>query len=402
MYDGIHPDFKSMCTQPQRSIRPIESTVKKWDTMSNVLCVRLDNMGDILMTTPALKAIKHTHPQCKVTLLTSPSGAAIANHILEIDDVIIYSPPWMKATTSNEPYNGYDLSIIESLQERGFDKAIIFTTYTQSPLPAALLCYLSGIPRCLAYCHENPYQLISDWLRDPEPEHHIRHEVKRQLDLVGSVGCHTPDEHLSLCLQDKDKEYIKSLLIENGIDPSKCIVIHPGSTAPSRRYPPEQYAKAADLIIKEFNYKIIFTGSESEKSLIDEIIASMQQRAISFAGLLPLSALAALISYARVLVANNTGPAHISAAVGTPVVSLYALTNLQHTPWKVPAKILFHAVPCYCCFKAICPQKHHHCLLLVTPEQIVAAVKELLNQEKGSTTNSCKLPIIEFKEEIAF
>jgi ADP-heptose:LPS heptosyltransferase len=88
--------------------------------------------------------------------------------------------------------------------------------------------------------------------------------------------------------------------------------------------------------------------------------------------------LATLIRLAPVLIANNTGPVHIAAAVGTPVVDLYALTNPQHTPWLVPHRVLSHDVPCKYCYRSICPEGHHHCLRLIPPAEVVAAACDLL------------------------
>ena len=88
----------------------------------------------------------------------------------------------------------------------------------------------------------------------------------------------------------------------------------------------------------------------------------MEAPSHSLAGQLGLADLAALIALAPVLVTNNTGPAHVAAAVGTPVVDLYALTNPQHTPWGVPSRVLFHDVPCKFCYKSVCPERHHDCL----------------------------------------
>ena len=90
---------------------------------------------------------------------------------------------------------------------------------------------------------------------------------------------------------------------------------------------------------------------------------------------LDLAGLAALLSVAPLLVANNTGPVHVAAAVGTPVVDLYALTNPQHTPWLVNHRALSHDVPCKYCYKSVCPEGHHNCLRLVTPERVVRAAR---------------------------
>jgi len=100
--------------------------------------------------------------------------------------------------------------------------------------------------------------------------------------------------------------------------------------------------------------------------------------AISLAGQLDLGELAALIDAADVLVANNSGPAHLAAALATPVVDLYALTNPQHTPWLVPARVLNHPVPCRNCLKSRCPEGHHDCLRRVAPEDVAGAAIELL------------------------
>src|SRR5207302_7487370 len=90
--------------------------------------------------------------------------------------------------------------------------------------------------------------------------------------------------------------------------------------------------------------------------------------------------LGALIALAPLLISNNTGPVHVAAAVGTPVVDLYALTNPQHTPWAVPSRVLSYDVPCKYCYKSVCPEGHHDCLRRVTPDAVVEAACELLRE----------------------
>ncbi|HWW73137.1 MAG TPA: glycosyltransferase family 9 protein, partial [Duganella sp.] len=101
----------------------------------------------------------------------------------------------------------------------------------------------------------------------------------------------------------------------------------------------------------------------------------------SLAGELDLGRLGAAIALTPVLVCNNTGPAHVAAALGTPVVDLYALTNPQHTPWQVESRVLFHDVPCRYCYKSVCPQGHHACLAGVEPGRVVTAVLSLLGSK---------------------
>src|SRR5947209_12646672 len=173
------------------------SAAQDWDRAENVLCVRPDALGDVLMTTPALRALKESHPGRRLTLLTSPAGAEAAVLVPEIDAVILYDAPWMKATAPRADSRP-DSDMIARLRGGGFDAAVIFTVYSQSPLPAALLCHLADIPLRLAHCRENPYQLLTDWLPEREPGALRRHEVRRQLDLVASLGCAVDDERLRL------------------------------------------------------------------------------------------------------------------------------------------------------------------------------------------------------------
>src|SRR5262249_34940178 len=158
---------------------PVSS--EAWKSAQRVLCVRLDSMGDVLMTTPAIAALHEAGKH--VTLLTSEAGASVAALVPEIDHVIVHDAPWMKAAA---PRTGTasEEALIRSLASSSFDGAVIFTTYSQSPLPAALVCFLARIPLRLAHCRENPYQLLTDWCPEQEPAEMLRHEARRQLDLV--------------------------------------------------------------------------------------------------------------------------------------------------------------------------------------------------------------------------
>ncbi len=354
-----------------------------WEEAKSILCVRLDSMGDVLMTTPALRALKTSRPGRRITLLTSPSGAEVATLVPEIDRVLVYSAPWMKATAPRADSRA-EYAMAQRLRAEHFDAAAIFTVFSQNPLPAALLCYLADIPRRLAHCRENPYQLLTNWVMDPEPGEQIRHEVRRQLDLVASVGSTINDERLSLRVPEAARRQMRAKIAELDIDLDRpWVLIHPGASAPSRRYAPEQFARVGRLL-HQAGLPVVFSGGSMERDLVGNIRAAMGAPSHSFVGRFDLGQLAALVQLAPVLVANNSGPAHIAAAVGTPVVDLYALTNPQHQPWQVAQRVLSHDVPCKYCYKSICPLGHHNCLRLVTPEQVMEATVELLREQAGA------------------
>lgn len=352
-------------------------TVSGWDRAQRILCVRLDYLGDVLMSTPAMRALKKSLPGRHITLLTSPGAAAVTQYISEIDGTIAYAAPWLK--NSDRHAAADDLAMIDRLREGRFDAAVIFTVYSQNPLPAAMLCYLAGIPLRLAHCRENPYQLLTHWIPETEPHERVRHEVRRQLDLVATIGAHTADERLSFTVPSADTAQAQRILKELDIDAERpWLVMHPGATAASRRYPPQLWARAARELAATLDCPLVFTGSKEESALVEQIRRGVPH-AHSLAGKLSLGQLAALIAQAPVLVSNNTGPAHLAAAVGTPVVDLYALTNPQHAPWQVENRVLFHDVPCRYCYKSSCPQGHHLCLTGVPPERVAGAVRELLD-----------------------
>lgn len=348
-----------------------------WTGVRRILCLRLDTLGDVIMTTPAIRALKRSAPGRHITLMTSSSGAAAGRLAPDVDEVLVYDAPWMKGTEEALSAQS-DREMVESLRRSAFDAAVIFTVYSQSSLPAAMLCYWADIPRRLAHCRENPYYLLTHWVREMEPETCLRHEVRRQLDLVATVGAHTDEERLSLAIPDRAAASVDELLGGMMKRNRPWVVVHPGATAASRRYPPEGFASVARRLVQELDCAVAFTGTEPERDLVDAIRTDMAAPSYSFVGILDLPEFAAVLARASLLISNNTGAVHVAAAVGTPVVDLYALTNPQHTPWQVPHRVLFHDVPCKYCYRSVCPEGHHHCLRLVEPERVVNAAEELL------------------------
>ncbi len=346
-----------------------------WQSAKRLLCVRLDSLGDVLMTTPAMRALKRLPAGPELTLMTSSGGSGIAHLIPEIDHVLQADVAWLKHTPARTDAT-MERDLIDRLRAGNFDGCVIFTVLTQNPLPSALLCYLAEIPLRLAHSRENPYQLLTDWVADTETLASARHEVTRQLDLVAHVGATTEDCRLSLRISSSVQYATERWLERHELSPrgSWCI-LHPGASAASRMYPAESYAQVAEQLAR-LGWRVVVTGSLKEAGLA-ECISRTCPQAINLAGCLDVEQLASLIAHCPVLICGNTGPAHLAAATGTPVVDLYALTNPQHTPWLGPSRVLNVDVPCRNCLKSVCPEGHHHCLRLVRPEQIVQAAIEL-------------------------
>ncbi len=368
-----------------------------WVAARRILLVRLDGLGDVLMSTPAMAAVHESLPQARLTLLTSPAGLALAPHLPWLDGVLGCDAAWIKSGAAAQAAQGLapgkaEQALLHELRRRSFDAAIVFCACTQSAWPAALLCRLAGIPLCLAHARENGYALLSHRLPDADllsPS--MRHEVQRQLDLVASVGLHTADHRLRFALRAADVQRISQVLEAAGLGAGQAYVLmHPGASAASRRYPPTGFAAAAAQLCADGgracggrqgpSTALVACAGPGELALLEEFGRALPRPAVLLPGPLSLGELAALIAGARVLVANNSGPVHLAAALGTPVVALYALTNPQHTPWQVPARVLSREVPCRDCLQSTCPQAQHPCLRGVAPQQVARAALALMEE----------------------
>ncbi|MDR5781199.1 glycosyltransferase family 9 protein [Caballeronia sp. LZ065] len=344
--------------------------------VKRILCIRLDNLGDVLMTTPALHALSAAQPGRHLTLLASRAGKAAAPFIDVIDDVIEYDAPWVKQDAPIDALT--DLAMRARLAAGKFDAAVIFSVYSQNPLPAAMLCHLAHVPLRLAHCRENPYGLLTDWVQETEPQHGTRHEVERQLALVAQVGAKALDTRMRFTVRADDAAALAHKLLAQDVDVNApFIVVHPGASAESRRYPADRFAQAVQHLGERLQWPMLVTGSRGESALCREACGS-SPHAVDLSGALELGELAALIQCARVLISNNSGPVHLASALGTSVVDLYALTNPQHMPWQTPHRVLYHDVPCRWCYRSVCPEGHHACLAGVGVDEVVSAVLELM------------------------
>lgn len=309
---------------------------------SNILCIRPDNLGDLLMSSPAIRALKDTFG-AKITVLTSSMAAGIAHLIPEIDDVMICDLPWVK---THKPDDSGFLDLIPLLKEKKFDLAVVFTVYSQNPLPAVMLAYLSGIPTRLAYCRENPYELLTHWIPDKEPYTYIKHQVRRDLDLVAEIGASTTNELLKIIKDRLAQEKMLEKLTHAGVDIQQpWLIFHAGVSELKRSYPQHLWVETAKSFINKMNYQIIFTGSAKEKGLTDQLAVETGYNSFSMGGLFALNEFTELIRKSPLVISVNTGTVHLAAATQTPVVVLYALSNPQHAPWKAFGQILPFSVP---------------------------------------------------------
>lgn len=355
----------------------------RWQDARRILVVRLDNLGDVLLATPAIHSVRRALPEASLTLLAGPAGAPVAELNPDLDGVVVYRAAWMDPERALPRDPVREQAAIADLKRRQFDGAIIFTSYHQSSLPAAYLCYLADVPLRHAASLDGPGSLLTTRHR---PSEGVVHEVERGLDLVSGLGVPAAEDDLVLRPRLEDVQAMEKLVARARPSGRPALVLHPGCSQPARTYPPDLFARAAVALEDELGARIFWTGSASESLLVTEIqqaarLAGALDGGINLAGQTDLSSLAALIGAVDAVVTNNTGPMHVAAAMKTPVAALFALTNPPEEwhPWKVPYRLLNHDVSCRVCYQRVCPHGHE-CLRLVTADEIVAATAGLLTE----------------------
>ncbi|HEU4551938.1 MAG TPA: glycosyltransferase family 9 protein [Chitinophaga sp.] len=363
----------------------IQKTISAdWQHCKRILCIRLDNMGDLLMSEPALRALKQSLG-CHLTLLTSSMAQPLAASIPEIDDVLLFDAPWVKTNTAadSSAFN----NLVQQLANGKFDGAVVFTVYSQNPMPAIMLAYLARIPLRLAYCRENPYGLLTHWVPEKEPYAFIHHQVQRDLDLVKNIGAVSINSKLNLQVNESLWPGVQQQLQAAGANPHRpWLLLHAGVSERKRQYPGKDWIAIGHRLREALpGHQLVFTGVDAEKEWVQGIVNGIGPGAFSVVGQLTLEAFITLIRHSLLLLSVNTSAAHFAAAVGTPEVILYAKTNPQHTPWQAHSRVLYFDVPTLLqsnneVIRFACREFDKRELPAATVENAVQAVLELLGK----------------------
>ena len=345
--------------------------------MSHVLAVRLDNEGDVLLTGPAIRALAATSE--RLTLLCGPSGRHAATLLPDVDEVLVWRAAWIDAHP--EPVARGDVDVlIDAIAAAGVDRAVIFGSFHQSPLPTALLLRMAGVPWVGATSIDYPGTLL-------DLRHRIHddvHEVERALDLARAAGGVLPagdDGRLRVRL-DPDATAALDL-------PESYVVVHPGASVPARAWPVAHNAALVDALSAAGRH-VVVTGGPDERKLTSAVAGLPRAGVVDLGGRTSFGALAAVIAGADCIVVGNTGPAHLAAAVGTPVASPFAPTvpAVRWRPWAVPHELLRRDVPCAGCRARSCPVPGHPCLAEVGVEEVLAAVARLARPGAAMATGA--------------
>jgi ADP-heptose:LPS heptosyltransferase len=322
--------------------------------VTHVLAVRPDNDGDVLLAGPAVRALAAGAD--RVTLLCGPRGRQAAELLPGVDEVVCWRAPWIDPEP--DPPAAWDvLDLVARLRALAIDRAVIFGSFHQSPLPTALLLRLARVPWVGAISVDYPGSLLD--LRHQVPDD--IHEVERNLSLVRAAGFEAP--------ADPRLEVAGAVPAEL---PGPYVVVHPGASVPARAWEPERWRE----LVARLRRPVVVTGGPGEVALTAFVAGA---DALDLGGRTTLAELAGVIAGAEAIVVGNTGPAHLAAAVGTPVVSLFAPTvpPVRWRPWRVEHELLYVNVLCAGCRARVCPVVGHPCLHGVQADAVAAAVERV-------------------------
>lgn len=344
--------------------------------MTRVLVARLDSLGDVLLAGPAVRAIAAGADE--VLMLCGPQGAPAARLLPGVDRVAVWACPWIvkPAPAATLEHIGELTAIVTDFAP---DAAVILTSFHQSPLPLALLLRQAGVPFIAGASVDFPGSLLDVRLRPGEDLDEEQPEAERALAIAAAAGFPLPVDDDGL-LRVTPTPDVRDLV---GDEP--YLVVHPGASAPSREWPAAHAAAAVDLFVAG-GHRVVVTGSPAERALTAFVAGTS---GIDLGGRADVAQLASVLAGADAVVTGNTGPAHLAAAVGTPVVSLFSavVPPIRWAPYGVPVELLGdQEAACRGTRATECPVPGHPCLSSVSPQDVMSAVERVLARTSPART----------------
>lgn len=324
--------------------------------INKILVIRIDRIGDVLLSTPAIRAVRETFPAAEISLLVSAYTKDLVVDSPDIDKLLIYG---QDRVSSN-----YDLAFA-----------------LHSGLRQNYLTFTSGARIRVGYTGWGGGFFLTRKLVD-DREKRIRHEVESALEVVGSIGCTTQDKSLRISVTKEGEEFAEEYLQQHQFNKEDIIVVvHPGARQDYIRWEKRGFAAVADRLIKEEKAKVILIASRSEQQLMEEVVSLMREKPFFAIGL-SLAQLVSLIKRCRLFIGNSTGPMHIAAALKVPVVAIFGnihpLDSYQEWgPWGEGHIVVSRNLNCSDCHPSDC--KTFDCLQLISAEEVLEAARQQLN-----------------------
>ncbi len=332
--------------------------VLKAEEIKKILIIRLDRVGDVVLSTPAIRAVRENYPNSRIDLLVAKYTKDLVIGNRNVDRVIIHK---------------------ETELDKDYDVAIAL----HPGLVQNYLVFKSGAVWRVGYSGWGGSFFLTHRVKDDRAAR-VRHEVISALEVVGRVGCTTKDVSLEVSQTPEGNSEARAFLDVNGIKPGEpYVVVHPGARQEHIRWHHERFAKVADRIARECGLKVILTGGALEAGLVRQVKSLMRQQAACATGL-SLTGIVSLLKGSKIFIGNSTGPMHIAAALQIPVVAIISIMHPLDSlevwgPWGTTSIVLHKDTGCKKCQPGNCLS--YECLDQVSVEEVYGAVLSLLNKK---------------------
>ena len=330
-----------------------------------ILIIQTAFLGDVILSTPLIKALRELFPDSFISYLLIPETKKVLDNNPYLNEILVYDKRSKKGPI-------YFFRMVGKIREREFDLAVV----PHRSFRSALLSYLSNIPKRIGFDNSAGSFLFTHKV------HYVKniHEIERNLLLLSDFDYHPINVNAELFPSSDDYSYAHKLLHDSDIQEDEKIVgIAPGSVWATKRWLPERFAEVADLLQQKAGVKVIFLGSEEDRKLCKEITAQMETPSLILAGKTDILQSAAIISFCRVILSNDSAPVHIASAMKRPVVAIFGSTipEFGFAPYGEGHLLLQKKMECRPCGihgKQKCPQKHFNCMREITTKEVYEAV----------------------------
>ena len=338
----------------------------------NILIVKLSAIGDVIHTLPSLNALRRLYPDAHITWVVEEEAADLVINHPQLDRVIIFRrKSWInkvKAGQFRQAWRDARL-FLARLHSRRYDLVIDFHGLFKSSI---IVCLSRG-KRKLGY--DSWQELTCLFLNDRIPEDMNKHAVDRYLDFPRHLGADTGKPEFIVPITPTAKAKSRALLDLHHLEAKRYIAINPVALWDTKLWDDQKFAALADAVSQRMNIPVIFTGRDKES--LDKITLKMATKGINIGGQTTLPELACIYQDALAVITTDSGPMHLAAAVGTPVIALFGPTDPARTgPYGATHIIIRAGLSCSPCFLKKCPTRK--CMEDIMPEQVYAAVEKIV------------------------
>jgi len=346
-------------------------TSRRIEETRSILIRGTNWIGDVVMTLPAIAALRRTFPQARISILVKPWVADLLDLCPDVDEVIVYRSP------GNHAGFGGLLQLAGELREQRFDAAVLL----QNAIEAALIAFLARIPIRAGYNSDGRGLFLTHSVKRTRAVRRIP-QVDYYLEMVRTLGCDADSREAHLALTAKDRGRAAEILQSRGINPpSEIVGIAPGATyGAAKKWFPDRFAAVADRLADEFGVRVVLFGSAADRESTMTVCSHARHRMTDLAGETTLREAVALISRCRLFISNDSGLMHVAGALGIPTVAIFGSTNpVTTSPMGENNFIVHKDLPCSPCLKTTCP-KDFACMDLIGVEDVYGAARCLITR----------------------